>query len=334
MRQPLSSKVELYALPSADVVGTVEPALSEVEGPVQAEQGSARAASQLARTTEVTVVKRSTIAPTFYATHDPISCLSASPKVERRQLKYQFRINLIMNSPQQPNKVQEKKVYVCLSGLPLSFHLEWPFRKSTSGADFWVLHADIALENSEGLHAPVSVNLSATVYEVMTSLDPKDIEAPVINALRKEVDRRQIEFLKSGKRVPVQFSSRYYDFKRSKWVFGKATDENVALLVARKVYWQTKVAGGPVWVGDPTEALFLETSPTHLLEVAQKLRDQELLTLEGEWASANASLMAQAEKFEADMRAALAELEAEARLRKRLTIQGRRTRPRSCASVA
>ena len=207
------------------------------------------------------------------------------------------------------NQKQEKKVYVSLSGLPLSFRLEWPFRKSTSGADFYVLHADIALENSEGLHAPVSVNLSATVYEVMPSLEPKDIEAPVINALRKEVDRRQIEFLKSGKRVPVQFSSRYYDFKRSKWVFGRATEENVALLVARKVYWQTKVSGGPVWIGDPTEALFLETSPGQILEVAQKLRDQELMTLQGEWASANASLMAQAERFEADMRTALAELE-------------------------
>jgi hypothetical protein len=214
-----------------------------------------------------------------------------------------------MNTPLPVNKASEKKIYVCLSGLPLSFQLEWPFRKSTSGADFYVLHADIALENSDGLHAPVSVNLSATVHEVMPSLEPKDIEAPVINALRKEVDRRQIEFVKSGKRVPVQFSSRYYDFKRNKWVFGQATDENVALLVARKVYWQTRVAGGPVWIGDPTEALFLETSPSRLLEVGQKLRAQELVTLEGEWASANASLMAQAEKFEADMRASLAELE-------------------------
>jgi hypothetical protein len=226
-----------------------------------------------------------------------------------RRLKYKFQIILIMNSPEQPDKTPAKKIYVCLSGLPLSFRLEWPFHKSTSGADFYVLHADIALENSDGLHAPVSVNLSATVYEVMPSLEPKDIEGPVINALRKEVDRRQIEFLKSGKRVPVQFSSRYYDFKRSKWVFGKATEENMALLVARKVYWQTKVAGGPVWIGDPTEALFLETSPGQILEVAQKLRDQELMTLQGEWASANASLMAQAEKFEADMRTALAELE-------------------------
>src|ERR1700756_2212493 len=108
------------------------------------------------------------------------------------------------------NGLQDKKVYVTLTGLPLSFQLEWPFHKSTSGADFWVLHADIALESSDGLHAPVSVNLSATVYEVSPSLEPKDIEAPMINALRKEVDKKQIEFLKSGKRVPVQFSSRYY----------------------------------------------------------------------------------------------------------------------------
>ena len=33
------------------------------------------------------------------------------------------------------------------------------------------------------------------------------------------------------------------------------------------------------------------------------------MTLEGEWASANASLMAQAEKFEAEMKGAQAELE-------------------------
>jgi len=214
-----------------------------------------------------------------------------------------------MNTPQSSDKTGEKRIYVCQSGLPLSFQLEWPFHKSTSGADFWVLHADIALENAQGLHAPVSVNLSATVHEVMPSLEPKDIEAPVINALRKEVDKKQIEFLKSGKRVPVQFSSRYYDFKRSKWVFGKATDEAIALMIARKVYWHTKVSGVPVWVGDPTEALFVESSADHVLEVAQKLRSQELMTLEGEWASANASLMAQAEKFEADMRAAVAELE-------------------------
>ena len=196
-----------------------------------------------------------------------------------------------------------------LTGLPLSFDLQWPFRKSTSGADFFFLHGDIRLENSAGLHAPVAVNLSATVREILPSLDPKDTENPIINALRKEVDRRQLEFVKSGKLVPVQFSSRHYDFKHSKWVFGKASDEDIALLVARKVYWHTRLVGGKVWIGDPAEAMYVETSPQHLLEIAKKVEAQGLIKLDEEWATANPSLMEQASKFEADMRTALEELE-------------------------
>ena len=203
----------------------------------------------------------------------------------------------------------QKRIYVTLTGLPLSFELEWPFHKSTSGADFHVLHADIRLGGSEGLHAPVAVNLSATVREVMPSLEPGDAEGPVINALRKEADRRQLEFLKSGKLVPVHFSSRYWDFKRNKWVFGKASEQEMSLLLARKVYWQTRRAGGEVWVGDPTEGLYVETSTGHLLEVAQKLQAQGLIKLRGEFATANTALMEQSGKFEADMRAALEELE-------------------------
>ncbi len=139
----------------------------------------------------------------------------------------------------------EKKIWMTLTGLPLTIRLEWPFHKSTSGADFWVLHGDIRLENSEGLHAAVAVNLSMTVREVMPSLEPKDAEAPVINALRKEVDRRQIEFVKSGKLLPVAFSSRHYDFKRQQWVFGKAGDEVMAEFLARKVYWETRGEWSP-----------------------------------------------------------------------------------------
>ncbi len=201
-----------------------------------------------------------------------------------------------------------RKVYVTLTGLPLLIDLEWPFHRSGSGADFWVLHGDIKLGNSDGLHAPVSVNLSATVREILPSLEAHDVEGPVINALLKEVDKRQLEFVKSGKLVPVQFSSRYYDFKRNKWVFGKATDEQIALQIMRKVFWHAKLIGGNVWVGDPTDALYAETTVPHVLESARQLSESGLMTLEGDWASANASLMAQAEKFEADMSAALGEI--------------------------
>ncbi len=207
------------------------------------------------------------------------------------------------------NGQSSPRVYVSLSGLPLLIELKWPFHKSGSGADFFVLHGDVKLGNSEGLHAPIAVNLTETVREVLPSLEPKDAEVPVINTLRKEVDRRQLQFLKSGKLVPVQFSSRYYDFKRNKWVFGKANDEAIALLLTRKVFWQTKLSGGAVWIGDPAEALYVENTVAHVLEVARGLAESGLMTIEGERASANAALMAQAEKFESDMKAAQTELE-------------------------
>jgi hypothetical protein len=222
----------------------------------------------------------------------------------------------------------QKKIWVTLTGLPLTMELQWPFHRSTSGADFWVLHGDILLENSDGLHAPVAVNLSATVREVLPSLEPKDAEAPVINALRKEVDRRQVEFVKSGKLIPVAFSSRYYDFKRQKWVFGKATDDAIATFIERKTYWETKVKsnspssrterekdGAPavedrVWIADPIEAQYLETTPAHLLEIAGRLvAGDGLVRMDGEWAEATPGLMGQAERFENAMRAAAAELE-------------------------
>jgi len=208
-----------------------------------------------------------------------------------------------------PNGNTQKQVYSTLAGLPLLFHLEWPFHKSTSGADFFVLHGDIRLASAEGLHAPVAVNLSMTVREVMPSLEPKDAESPVINSLRKEVDRRQLEFLKSGKLVPVHFSSRHWDFKRNKWVFGKASEEQMASLLLQKVYWQQRALGGAAWVGDPTEALYVESTVDHLLELARKLEAQELINLDGAFASASPRLMDEAAKFEADARAALDELE-------------------------
>ena len=98
-------------------------------------------------------------------------------------------------------------VYVTRTGLPVTFKFDWPFRRATSGADFDVLHSEIILENSENLRALVAVNLSATLREVLPSLDQKDTEGLIINALRKEIDNKQIEFVKSGKLVPLHFSA-------------------------------------------------------------------------------------------------------------------------------
>jgi hypothetical protein len=202
-----------------------------------------------------------------------------------------------------------KTIYVTRTGLPLSFEFDWPFRHATSGADFDVLHAVINLENSAGLRALVAVNLSATLREVLPSLDAQDTEGPVINALRKEVDNKQTEFAKSGKLVPLPFSSRHYSFKLKKWVFGKVSDEEIARMIERKVYWQTRVAGGEVWLGDPTEALYIDTSLDHIAEIAAGLAQRGLFTMARRFASALPALMDQKDRFESEMSGALQQLE-------------------------
>jgi hypothetical protein len=202
-----------------------------------------------------------------------------------------------------------KTIYVTRTGLPLSFKLEWPFRHATSGADFDVLHAAITLETSGGLRALVAVNLSATLREVLPSLESKDTEGPVINALRKEVDQKQMEFVKSGKLVPLPLSSRHYSFKLKQWVFGKATDEEIARMIERKVYWQTRLVGGDVWLGDWTEALYLDTNTDHIAEIAAGLAQRGLFTMARRYATALPALMEQKNRFESEMAAARQQLE-------------------------
>lgn len=203
------------------------------------------------------------------------------------------------------------QVYVTLSGLPVSIELEWPFRRSTSGGDFYVLHGQVRLENSGGLHALVAVQLTQTVREVLPSLEPREVEAQVINALRKQVDSKDLEFVKSPKRLPAPFSSRHYDLKRQKWAFSEATDEERLEYLKRKLYWQTKLvsAASRVGVADPIDVLYLNTTAEHMVELARKLAEEGLLKLEGEHAAATEALLAQAEKIEGDMRAAVRELE-------------------------
>jgi hypothetical protein len=203
-----------------------------------------------------------------------------------------------------------KTIYVTRSGLPLSFKLEWPFRRATSGADFDVLHAVITLENSDGLRALVAVNLSVTLREVLPSLEAKDTAGPIINALRKEVDHKQTEFVKSGKLVPLPFSSRHYSFKLKQWVFGKADDDEIARTIERKVYWQTRLVGGDVWLADPIESLYLDTTTDHMAEIASLLAQQRLFIMAGDYATALPALMDQKDRFESEMAAARQQLEA------------------------
>lgn len=216
--------------------------------------------------------------------------------------------------PTQPAEVSSAgisagTVFVTLSGLPVFIDLQWPFHQASSGADFFVLHSNLRLADGSGLHALAAVNMSLTVKEVLPSLDPQHTEGPVINALRKELDRKQLELLKSPKLVPVHFSSRYYDFKRQRWAFPAAGDDEIAQLLLRKVYWTSQSGKAEAQIADPFDAMYVSSTVEHLRELATKLAAQGLITLDGDRARAAEAMAKHGESFQTDMKTQLEELQ-------------------------
>jgi hypothetical protein len=204
------------------------------------------------------------------------------------------------------------KLYITMGGLPLTITLNWPFRPSGGGADFFVLHGDIRLENSDGLHVPVAINLTQTVREALASLDAKDTEAPVINALRKEVDNRQLEFLKSPKLLPVPFSSRFYDLRRNQWMFQHASDAELGDFIRRKVYWEHKLSGGAAKTAaaDPVDVMYLGATVERMMEAGRRLAKEGLIRFQnGQECGPTDALLAQSQRMEAEMRHAREEME-------------------------
>ena len=215
-------------------------------------------------------------------------------------------------SQTQASSAQKGKLYITLAGLPLTITLNWPFRPSGGGADFFVLHGDIRLENTDGLHVPVAINLTQTVREALPSLEPAETEGPVINALRKEVDNRQLEFLKSPKLLPVPFSSRFYNLRRKQWTFQHASDAELADFVRRKIYWEHKLSGcAKSWLADPVDLLYLGATAKRMLEAAQRLAEEGLVRFQDgeDCAGATDALLAQSQRIEAEMRLAHSEIE-------------------------
>ncbi|MGH9562682.1 MAG: hypothetical protein ACRD3S_14620, partial [Terracidiphilus sp.] len=74
-----------------------------------------------------------------------------------------------------------------------------------------------------------------------------------------------------------------------------------------KVYWLSGVLGGnqPVWIADPRDAQYLNTTEADLLRMAGNEAGEGLLTLDGEFASATPALMARAADYKAALEAAL-----------------------------
>ena len=213
-------------------------------------------------------------------------------------------------SNSQLKTMDQKPIYLTLSGLPISFEFEWPFHPSTSGADFRVLHGRATLEDNSGLHADFAIHLSQTMQALLPSLDPASAQPFAINVVRKTVETKDLEFLRSGKRQPIPLSSRFKNMKQNAWRFMEADEQQIRVMLRATVYWVGhKLGRERVLIADDTNALYVGTSSARLLEIAKPLAAEGLIRLEGEYAFPTQAMITRASEFEGEEEQALRTLQ-------------------------
>jgi uncharacterized protein YcnI len=196
--------------------------------------------------------------------------------------------------------------YVTVAGMPITFgDFRWPFHRSTSGSDTYIVHGivHVADGTDSPLHAKISASMTVTFAEIVPAPEQPYAETFIYSAIRKTLDQGQLELLKSGNRQPVPVTTRYYSRWQKKFFFTDSDDESRQQFLLAKAFWLSGVLGDskPVWIADPRDAQYLNSTAEDLVRAAAALAAAGMVTLadDSEFASATPALMAREPEFRA-----------------------------------
>src|SRR5271170_4695025 len=200
--------------------------------------------------------------------------------------------------------------YVTVAGLPISMgEFAWPFHRSTSGADTYIVHGLLRLEDGHPptLFAKISASMTVTFAEIVAAPEQPYAETFIYNAIRKTLDYGQLELVKSGNRQPVPVTTRYYSRWQKKFFFTDTDDATRTEFLKSKIYWLSGVLGGsdPVWIADPRDAQYLNTTSEELKSMAAGLERDGFVRCTADYASPTQKLLDHAEDFKTKLEAAL-----------------------------
>jgi len=200
--------------------------------------------------------------------------------------------------------------YVTVAGLPISMSdFAWPFHRSTSGADTYIVHGVVTLEDGTvpPLHAKISASMTVTFAEIVAAPEQPYAETFIYNAIRKTLDYGQLELVKSGGRQPVPVTTRYYSRWQKKFFFTDTDEATRTEFLKSKIYWLSGVLGAsqPVWIADPRDAQYLNTTNEELRSIAAALEREGYVHLAADYAAPTPRLLDHADDFHAKMDAAL-----------------------------
>jgi hypothetical protein len=242
--------------------------------------------------------------------------LSADAPAERSlrlELSDEFDFNRPELLPAMTTHLQEEAkrlrnprpdAYVTVAGLPIAFSdFRWPFHRSVSGSDTYIVHGIVRVADGTDspLHAKISASMTVTFAEIVPAPEQPYAETFIYSAIRKTLDQGQLELVKSGNRQPVPVTTRYYSRWQKKFLFTESTEQEREQFLLDKVYWLSGVLGNsqPVWIADPRDAQYLNTTPEELVRVAAVLAGTGMMTLsdEKDFAAATPALLAREEEF-------------------------------------
>jgi hypothetical protein len=198
--------------------------------------------------------------------------------------------------------------YVTVAGMPITFgDFRWPFHRSSSGADTYIVHGVVHVaDGTESLlHAKISASMTVTFAEIVPAPEQPYAETFIYSAIRKTLDQGQLELLKSGNRQPVPVTTRYYSRWQKKFFFTDSDDQARQQFLMTKVFWLSGILGNsqPVWIADPRDAQYLNTTPEALIGAANALATAGLVTISEEkdaareFAAATPALLAREPEF-------------------------------------
>jgi hypothetical protein len=202
--------------------------------------------------------------------------------------------------------------YVTMAGMPIAFSdFRWPFHRSVSGADTYIVHGvvHVADGTESPLHAKIAAAMTVTFAEIVPAAEQPYAETFIYSAIRKTLDQGQLELVKSGNRQPVPVTTRYYSLWQKKFFFTDTDDASRTQFLESKVFWLSGILGGskPVWIADPRDAQYLNTTSEELIRMAGALAAAGLVTLaDPEFAAATPALLARDAEFRSRMQEAFA----------------------------
>jgi hypothetical protein len=154
--------------------------------------------------------------------------------------------------------------------------------------------------------------MTVTFAEIVPAPEQPYAETFIYSAIRKTLDQGQLELLKSGNRQPVPVTTRYYSRWQKKFFFTDTDEQSRQQFLLTKVFWLSGVLGSsqPVWIADPRDAQYLNTTAEELVRAASMLAAAGLVIWNGEkdseFAAATPALMAREAEFRARLQEAFA----------------------------